>query len=98
MKQRKPFEPWAPPPIELRDIAALKALQRGDATADQQQHALRYIVEKVCGTYEMTFNPESARATDFAEGKRRVGTALVSILAADIRKFRDPDAPPREQD
>jgi hypothetical protein len=100
--RRKPksFEPWAPPPIELRDVAAIKALQRGDASAEQQRHALKFIVEKACATYELSFCPDEngRRSTDFAEGKRRVGLLLVGLLAADIRKFRDPDAPPREKD
>ena len=100
LRRPKPFEPWAPPPIELRDVAALKALQRGDATEAQQRHALKFIVERACGTYELSFCPgeDGRRASDFAEGKRRVGLLLVGLLAADIKKFRDPDAPPREQD
>jgi hypothetical protein len=101
VRKTRAFEPWAPPDgIVLQDVAALKALQRGDATADQQQHALRFIVERACGTYEMSFCPgeDGHRATDFAEGKRRVGLLLVSLLKADIKKFRDPSAPPREQD
>lgn len=100
--RRKPklFEPWAPPVVDLRDVAAIKALQRGDASAEQQRHALKFIVEKLCATYELSFCPseDGRRATDFAEGKRRVGLLLVGLLAADIRKFRDPDAPARERD
>jgi hypothetical protein len=99
-KAASAFEPWAPPDIHLRDVAAMKALQRGDASAEQQRHALKFIVERVCGTYEEQFCPgeDGRRATDYALGKRRVGLQLVSLLAADIKKFRDPDAPPRETD
>jgi hypothetical protein len=81
-------------------VAALKALQRGNATEPQQQHALKFIVERVCGTYEEQFCPgeEGRRATDYALGKRRVGLYLISLLAAPIKNFRDPDAPARETD
>jgi hypothetical protein len=98
-KRASAFEPWAPPPTDLVDVAALKALQRGDATEQQQRHALKFIVERVCGTYEEQFCPDEdgRRATDYALGKRRVGLFLVSLLAAPIKNFRDPDAPPREQ-
>jgi hypothetical protein len=101
VKKAGPFEPWAPPPdISLQDVAALKALQRGNASEQQQRHALQFIVNRACGTYEMTFCPgeDGRRASDFAEGKRRVGLLLVGLLAADIKRFRDPDAQVREQD
>lgn len=99
-RKATPFEPWAPPAAELADVAAIKALSRGTATQDQQQRALQFIVHQVCGTYDEQFCPgeDGRRATDYALGKRRVGLYLVSLLHADIRKFRDPDAPPREQD
>lgn len=99
-RAKKLFEPWAPPELHLKDVAAIKALAKGEASAEQQQHALKFIVERACGAYEEQFCPgeDGRRATDYALGKRRVGLLLVSILNADITKFRDPAAPPREQD
>ena len=58
----------------------MQALQTGTATADQQQRALKWIIEKVCGTYDLTYFPESARNSDFAEGKRFVGLMLRKLL------------------
>jgi len=97
-KKPQAFEPWAPPPTELPDVAAIKALARGDASPEQQRHALKFIVEKVCGAYEEQFCPgeDGRRATDYALGKRRVGLYIVTLLAVDIKRYRDPDAPPRE--
>lgn len=85
------FEPWAPPAPDLPDVVALKALSTGTATADQQVRALKFIVERIAGTYEEVYCPgaDGDRNTAYALGKRRVGTYLVSLLNADIRKFKD---------
>lgn len=72
--------PWAQPEFEVPDIAALKALQRGDAEPEQQRRALAWIIEQAAGTYEMTFHPEGDRASAFAEGKRHVGRSIVGFL------------------
>lgn len=92
MPQRKPklFEPWTPPDPDLPDVVALKALALGTATKEQQIRALKFIVEKIAGTYEESYCPGSDgdRNTAYALGKRRVGTYIVSLLSADIRKFK----------
>lgn len=95
----KLFEPWAPPRIDLPTIAALQAVARGTATPDQQQRAMRFIVEKCGWAYEETYCPgvNGERDSAFAQGRRRVGTMLVSFLNADLDNFRSPDAAPREQ-
>lgn len=92
------FEPWAPPTPDLPDVVALKALAQGSATPEQQIRALKFIVEKVAGTYEEVYCPgaDGDRNTAYALGKRRVGTYIVSLLSADIRKFKK-DAQPSEQ-
>lgn len=94
----KLFEPWAPPKPELPDVVALKALAQGNATSDQQTRALKFIVEKIAGTYEEVYCPgaDGDRNTAYALGKRRVGTYIVSLLNADIRKFKE-DGQPSEQ-
>lgn len=86
------FQPWVPPlDIKAKDIHALKALAKGIATPDQQVHALKLIVEKLAGTYEEQFCPgeDGRRSTDYALGMRRVGSLIVSYLAADVSKFEE---------
>ena len=87
------FEPWAPP-VDVRafDIASLQALANGCATDQQQKNALRFILKDLCEVDEVTFIPggeDGRRATDFAEGKRRVGTLIRTYLAADPRRYKD---------
>lgn len=82
-KPGPPREPWAPPHYDEHDIGTIKALHAGRASEQQQQHALRLIVEKMAGTYDLSFRPggiEGQRATDFAEGRRFVGLQLVKLI------------------
>lgn len=64
------------------DAWALRALQRGEASPEQQQRALDYIINHVCGTYDLPYRPGSARDTDVALGKQRVGQDIVWLLNA----------------
>lgn len=100
MPQRKKlFEPWAPPEgVSAAEVAALKALANGTASPDQQKRALDFIIHRVAGTYEEVYCPgeEGNRDTAYALGKRRVGTYIVTLLNADIRRFKA-DQSPTEQ-
>lgn len=76
------LRPWFPYnwSRQLNAVYALKALQTGDATKDQQQIALDFLIKNLCGTYEMTYMPDSQRDSDFAEGKRWVGNQMIKLL------------------
>ncbi len=73
-------EPWKPSHWEIPDAAALQAVHRGEATPEQQQRALQYVIETLCGTYDLAFRPASGRDTDFALGKVWVGQQIVKLL------------------
>lgn len=65
-------------------VAALKALGKGEARADQQVAALNFIIEGLAGTYDLSFRPDDAggsRETDFAEGRRLVGLQIRRAIA-----------------
>lgn len=85
---KKKNSPWMPPDWDKADAAALKALERGDASPDQQKRALDFIVTKAARTYDLSYRPESQRDTDFAEGQRNVGLLIVMLLKADLSKLR----------
>ena len=83
--QRQALEdhaPWKPPAYEPADAGALQALQRGNATAEQQKRAVAWIINGACATYDLSYRPgeEGRRDTDFAEGRRFVGLQLVKML------------------
>lgn len=81
-------EPWKPPKWELADAGALQALERGDADEHAQRRALKFIVETVCATYDMSYRPDSPSDTAFAEGKRYVGLQIVKCIRMNLSKLR----------
>lgn len=75
-------KPYHPPKYQDADILAIQALEQGIANEGQQKRALAWIVNEVSGYYDMSFYPgeEGRRDTDFAEGKRFVGSHIVKML------------------
>jgi len=71
--------PYAPIPYEDADVAAMQALQRGDATPEQQKRALEWIVKSAAGTYDLEYRPDT-RDHAFCSGKRFVGLQVVKLL------------------
>ena len=67
-------------PADLTDAYAIKAIAEGEGGPNEQIRAFRWIVNELCGTYNMSFDEESARMTDFNEGRRHVGRTLVNII------------------
>lgn len=79
--------PHVPPPYEVADVAALQALERGDATEHQQQRALKWLIYQAAGTYEMNFYPTD-RETAFALGREFVGQQIVKLMRLDLSALR----------
>jgi hypothetical protein len=71
--------PWHPAPYDEAITGAIKALASGTANDGQQQRAFKWIIEVVCGTYDLSYRPDD-RDTVFAEGKRFVGMQIVKQL------------------
>ena len=82
-------EPWKPSYYEVADVAAIQALGRGDATEDQQKRALGYVIQTLCGTYDVAYRPASPRDTDFALGKAFVGQQLVKFLTLNVHVLKE---------
>lgn len=61
------------------DVAALKALARGDASEAQQKRALRFILF-VSGVREMPRVTEKDRLDAFNEGRRFVGWVVAKLI------------------
>lgn len=82
-------EPWLPVTYEKADAAAIQALRRGDATADQQLRAIEFIVSTVCARHDMSFRPGPGgdRETAFAEGRRYVGNQIVKLATMPLSKI-----------
>ena len=79
MKNR-PSGPWVPPVTPAHITLAIKGVATGTANENQQRAAMKWIVEELCRTYDLSYRPGSDRDTAFAEGKRFVGTTLVGEI------------------
>jgi hypothetical protein len=79
--------PHVPPPYELADASALQAMQRGEATPDQQARALKWLIERAAGAYEFNYYP-SDRDTAFALGRAFVGQQVVKLLKVNVSSLR----------
>lgn len=76
-------------PKEIADSYAIQAVSRGTASEIQQKRAFKCLVEEICGTYSMTFDPDSQRQSDFNEGKRHVGRVLVGLANVNLGAIKE---------
>jgi len=83
------MEPWVPPAWTNEDAGAIQALIRGEAQPHQQQRAIKYIVEALCGAYDLSFRPSGDRDTTFAEGRRFVGLQIVKLSKINVAAMRN---------
>ena len=88
----KKSDPWLPSNWELADATAIQALASGEAEPEQQIRALRFIVEGLCRTYDLSYRPDSERNTVFAEGKRFIGLQIVTITKTNLSTMRNENA------
>lgn len=82
--------PFVPAEYESADASAFQALQRGDATPDQQKRALDWLITKGAGAYQFHYYP-SDRDTAFALGRGFVGQQIVKLLALNLMTLRRAD-------
>ena len=98
-------EPHFPAQWDPEDAHAIQAVMYGRASEDQQRRAMTFIVNNICGTYDLSYRPPAldpdGRATAFAEGKRFVGSQLVKFAKLNIAQLRDKNSEqgeaPKEQ-
>lgn len=79
IKSALPPEPWKPIGWEPEDAYALRALAQGTATPEQQQRALKWILD-AARTYDQPFRASSPYETAFACGMQWVGQSIVKLL------------------
>lgn len=67
---------------------ALQALAAGVASAEQQKHALQWIINDVALTYDQPYRPgvDGDRETAFACGRQHVGQQIVSVMKRTIEQ------------
>lgn len=81
-------EPWKPSSYEIADAVAIQAVAYGRASEEQQRRAMKYIIETLCGTYDLSYRSANPHDTSFAEGKRHVGLSIVKFVNLNLAKLR----------
>ena len=83
--------PLFPAEYKKKDVLAIQALLNGVANEEQQAHALSYIINELCKTYDMPYRPgeDGARESDFAMGKMHVGQQLVKMTKLKVANIKD---------
>ncbi len=84
---RKDQLPYAPAPYESRHVSAVQLLTEGECPAHLQQEFIRWLIEDVSRTYDMSFRFDPYQ-TAFAEGRRFVGNQVVNMMHLDAKKVR----------
>lgn len=77
-----------PPKWEKADAAAIQALAVGNASAEQQQRALNWIIYDACGTYDIDYRPDPQEHAAVS-GKRMVGLHILSLLKLKLGMLPD---------
>ena len=82
---RSPTRPTPAVPVAYKsaDVAAIQAISRGEASAEQQIRFLKWLIEQCAGTYDFHFF-EGERETSFALGKAFVGQQCVKLLKLNV--------------
>lgn len=88
MTAKKAVPPYLRCDWDLPVASAVQALAKGEATPDQQRQFCNWLVNVACATYDISFQPESDRATAFAEGRRYVGTNFVKLTKLSLNALR----------
>lgn len=92
------MEAHAPAEYDLATVMAIRALLSGTANEGQQKAGMDWIITKAANLYDMSYRPDKdggARATEFHEGRRFVGSQIVKMthpatLAAAQKKEPQP--------
>jgi len=77
---------------DIADAGALQALARGEATPEQQKRALDWIINNGARCYDVSFIPDNQYATAFMEGRRFVGSKIVTMLKLNLQKLTRKEA------
>ena len=70
--------------FDLTDAYALRALHAGQATAEQQQRAMRWIINGAAMAMGQSFVPGQPDKTAFNEGRRNVAKQVIHLTVCDL--------------
>lgn len=91
MKRAKPAPDFPVAPFEKHDAYALRAMNAGAATADEQRRALAWIVNAAAMFTSQSFVQGQQDQTSFNEGRRNVAKQIMHLMVCELNPT-PPDA------
>lgn len=88
MTTKKAIPPYLRCDYDLPVVSAVQALQRGEASPEQQKGFLSWLINQAAATYGQSFQESGDRETVFAEGRRFVGLQCVKLLHLSTNALR----------
>lgn len=75
------------PDYTLSQALAVRALMDGTANEQQQKNALSFIINDLCDTFGLVYEPASFDLTAFRAGKAFVGQVLVGMTKPETIEY-----------
>lgn len=66
----------------------MQALDRGEATPDQQRRALKWVIESACQVGEDAFVPGHPETTQYLVGRQSPGKQIIKLLKLNLSQLR----------
>ena len=79
---------WRPANVTLQVARAIKAVNAGEASAQQQKLAMHWIIHFASGIAGEVFVPQMPDAVTYLVGRRSVGIQIVDIIVEKSEVFR----------
>jgi len=78
---------FSTPRLGKREVEAIKALNKGEASKHQQKLALAVICNKLSRAQDLLYSPNSSDETAFLNGRGFVGQKILKIINVPIGKL-----------
>jgi hypothetical protein len=80
------MEAHRPAEVDKATVYAIRALAAGVASEGQQKAALDWIIRHAARGYDLSYRPQDATATAFAEGRRFVALQIIEMTLPETLK------------
>lgn len=95
MKALHRNRPLELPDLDEKEVMALKAVYKGQGSAEDQTFVLETIIKKFCNIGGISFDIDP-HVTSLNEGKRVVGTQMLFLINEPMNKLFKPKKEPKE--
>lgn len=72
----------------IKEVRAIQALSVGEATAEQQKTAMKWILHRACGISLDPFDPHNPRVEANRIGRRTAGNLIAKVLTMQVEQAR----------